>query len=253
MEIEQRNFDLFNWPNFTGAGQQLSLRAETGSSRNNYRLSFTEPWIFGHPVSFGVDGFRTERDREDDTGYAYDEKRTGGVLRLGKRFNDLYSGRVSYRLEEVEIENFASNVSADLMAEAGENTVSALGFSITRDSTNSFINPTKGFVTTNSIDVAGSWLGGDKDFIRFVSQNSYYIPFKWNSVLEFRLRAGVVDAIDDSNKVPIFERFFTGGSRSIRGYEERDVGPLDSATQDPIGGEALLVGNIEYTIPLIDS
>ena len=251
VEVEQRNFDITNWPTFTGGGQQLEVRAETGSSRSNYRLSFTEPWMFGRPLSGGFDAFRSERDREDDTGYAYDEKRTGGVLRLGKRFTDRYSGNVSYKLEEVEIENFATGVSADLLAEGGENLVSTLGFGFTADARDSFVSPTKGWISRHDLDFAGSWLGGDKDFIRYQTSNSFFIPFKWKSVLEFRLRAGVVDAISNSDRVPIFERFFAGGASSIRGYDERDVGPLDSAILDPIGGEAMLVGNIEYTIPLI--
>lgn len=251
VEVEQRNFDFMNWPTFTGGGQHLEVRAETGSSRSNYRLSFTEPWMFGYPVSGGFDIFRSERDREEDTGYAYDEKRTGGILRLGKRFTDIYSGNVSYKLEQVEIEDFEPGVSADLLAEAGENLVSTLGFGFTRDTRDSFVNPTKGWITTQDLDFAGSWLGGDKDFIRYQISNSLFFPLKWNSVLEFRLKGGIVDAIADSDSVPIFERFFAGGARSIRGYDERDVGPLDPATLDPIGGESIVVGNIEYTIPLI--
>jgi outer membrane protein insertion porin family len=66
------------------------------------------------------------------------------------------------------------------------------------------------------------------------------------------LKAGIVDAYGDSNKVPIFERFFAGGARTIRGYDERGVGPLDPLTGDPIGGESMAIGNIEYTIPLIE-
>ncbi|MCA9393188.1 MAG: outer membrane protein assembly factor BamA [Candidatus Omnitrophica bacterium] len=251
VELEQRNFDIANWPTFTGGGQQLQLRAETGSSRNNYRLSFTEPWMFGRPLSGGFDVYRSERDREDDTGYAYDENRTGGVLRLGKRFNDLYSGNVSYKLEEVEISNIESGVSAELRAEEGDNVISAIGVSVVRDTRNSYVNPTKGLIVRNTVDLAGSWLGGDQDFIRYQFNTSYFIPLIWDSVLQFRLRAGVVNDIADSTRVPIFERFFAGGARSIRGYDERDVGPLDTVTLDPIGGESLLVGNIEYTIPLI--
>ena len=78
------------------------------------------------------------------------------------------------------------------------------------------------------------------------------MPWKFDSVLELRARAGIVDAYGDSTKVPIFERFFAGGARSIRGYNERKVGPLDANTNDPVGGEALLTANIEYTIPLIE-
>ena len=78
------------------------------------------------------------------------------------------------------------------------------------------------------------------------------MPLKFKSVLRFSVRGGIVDAYGDSSKVPIFERFFAGGAKSIRGYDERKVGPLDSITGDPIGGESLLIANVEYTIPIIE-
>ena len=252
IEIEQRNFDFTNWPTFTGGGQNLKLRAETGSTRNNLLLSFTEPWIFDHPVSGGFDAFRTERTRAQDIGYAYAEKRIGGNIRLGKEFSERATGRLAYRREDVTIHDLDSNVSADLLAEEGTNTISSLGSSLTWNSTDSNINPTRGLVVTGSADLAGGLLGGDKDFYRLEGTGSYYLPFKWKSVLELRLHGGLVDAYGNAEKVPIFERFFAGGARTIRGYNERKVGPLDPNTEDPIGGESMVVGNIEYTIPLVD-
>lgn len=252
IEVEQRNFDFTNWPAFTGGGQNLRLRAETGSTKNNLFLSFTEPWIFDYPVSGGFDAFKTERDRERDVGFAYDEKRVGGNLRLGKQFSEHTIGRMIYKMEKVTIGDLETDVSADLLAEAGTNTVSSLGLSATRDSTDSSLVPTKGLVVNGGVDIAGGLWGGDKDFYRLQTMGSYYIPFQWKSVLELRLRAGLVEAYGDSEKVPIFERFFAGGARSIRGYDERRVGPLDTNTDDPIGGESLLVGNVEYTIPLVE-
>ncbi len=252
IEIEQRNFDITNWPTFTGGGQHLQLRAETGSTRNNLILSFFEPWLFDYPVSFGFNAFRTERTKEEDIGYAYDEERVGGDISLGKQFSEYVSGTVSYKREVITIDNMDSNVSADLAAEKGTNTVSMISFDLKRDSRDNVFSPTKGFIISGSFDIAGKFFGGDKEFYRTQFIGSYYIPLKFDSVLEFRLRAGVIDAYGDSSKVPIFERFFAGGARTIRGYDERKVGPLDSVTNDPIGGEGMLVANIEYTIPIID-
>ncbi len=255
VEIEQKNFDITNWPRFTGGGQDLLLRAEAGSTRRNLQLSFTEPWLFDYPISGGFDAYHLQRDKERDVGYAYDEKRIGGTLRLGKQISEYISAGVSYNLQNIKISNMDSNVSADLAAEEGKNTVSTMGFSLTHDYTDSVYNPTKGWVLSNGFDVAGGPLAGDKDFWRFQTKGSYYVPVKIRStgtVLELRGRAGVVKPYGDSDKVPIFERFFAGGSRTIRGYNERKVGPLDSITNDPIGGEAMLVGNIEYTIPIIE-
>ncbi|MBF0532356.1 MAG: outer membrane protein assembly factor BamA [Candidatus Omnitrophica bacterium] len=251
VEIEQRNFDITNWPTFTGGGQKLQLRGEIGSTKNNQTLSFTEPWLFDYPVSGGFDAYRSVHSREQDTGYAYDEQRIGGVIRFGKQFTDYIDGSLFYKNEQVKISNFVDNLSKDVLAEQGKNQTSDIGFSLTRNTCDSTINPTKGTILGGTFDVAGGFLGGDKDFYRFQGNGSYFQPLWFNSVLEFRGRMGVENAYGDSTKVPIFERFFAGGARTIRGYDERAVGPLDSQTNDPIGGESLIVGNIEYTIPLI--
>ncbi len=253
--IEQKNFDITNWPRFTGGGQDLMLRAEAGSTRRNLQLSFTEPWLFDYPISGGFDLYRLERDKSRDIGYAYDEKRLGGTLRLGKQISEYISTGVAYNIYNIEISNLDSNVSADLAAEEGKNTVSSLGFTLNYDYRDSVFNPAKGWVWNNGFDVAGGPLSGDKDFYRVQTRGSYYIPIKVRStgtVLELRGHAGLVNAYGDNSRVPIFERFFAGGARTIRGYNERKVGPLDSATNDPIGGESLLVGNIEYTVPIVD-
>jgi outer membrane protein insertion porin family len=114
-----------------------------------------------------------------------------------------------------------------------------------------------------SLEVAGGPFGGDKDFFRVSGQGIYDLPvFRIGkvkrredprySVLEFRVRTGIIDEFDNTGSVPIYERFYVGGSNSIRGYNERKIGPIDSITEDPLGGEAMFVGNVEYTHPLLD-
>ncbi len=255
IEIEQKNFDISHWPSFTGGGQNLRLRAEVGSTRQNVLLSFTEPWLFDYPISGGFDAFLTERKRDSNTGYAYDEGRAGGALRLGKAFNDNFSIGSVYRLEQIKINNLESNVSADLAAEEGTNLVSSLGFSTSNDYRDSSLSPTKGWIVNNNLDVAGGLLGGDKDFYRMQTGGSYYVPFKFDelvTVLEVSGRTGIVKAYDNTSRVPIFERYFAGGAQSIRGYNERKVGPLDPNTEDPIGGEAMAISNVEYTVPIVE-
>ncbi len=255
IELQQKNFDISNWPSFTGGGQDLRIRGELGSTRQNVQLSFTEPWFFDYPVSAGFDAYLTDVSKDSSTGYAYDERRMGGDLRLGKSFNDNFNVGSFYRLEQIKISNLDSNVSADLAAEEGENLVSSTGVSSTFDFRDSPIAPTTGWVFTNSADLAGGFLGGDKDFYRLQTSGSYYFPVKFNelvSVVQLSARTGVVKSYSDTNAVPIFERFFAGGQNSIRGYNERKVGPLDVNTEDPIGGETILLGSAEYTVPIVD-
>lgn len=252
VEIEQKNFDWKNWQTFTGAGQDLKLRAETGSVRQNYELSFTEPWIFDYPVAFGFDIYKRTHDKESDVGYAYLEKRTGGRLRLSKEFNEYLRGGLVYRLEEVEISDVDASATADLKNEEGKNTISSFELSLTRDATDNVFNPTKGLVLSGSCEVAGGPFGGDKDFNKFFGLASEYVPVFGKGVIQFQARSGLAFPFNNQESLPIYERFYAGGANTIRGYEERTVGPADPVTGDPLGGEALFVGNIEYTVPIID-
>ena len=252
VEIEHRNFDFTNWQTFTGGGQLLSMRAELGTSRNDMLLSFTEPWLFGRALSAGFDLYRTKHSRENDTGYAYDQVRTGGKLRFGKAFSEYISASAYYRLDENRISNIDKAVSDDLKAEDGEDLISAVGLSFTNDRRDSKLNPARGWTATVSGELAGGPLAGDKDFFRLEACGSCYIPLFYNSVLQFSGRAGIVNAYGDYDKVPISERYFAGGASTIRGYEERGVGPLDANKNEALGGESLLLASVEYTIPLID-
>jgi len=255
VEVEQKNFDISNWSSFTGGGQDLRLRAQIGSSQRNFLLSFTEPWLFDHPVSAGFDAYLTENLNDGTTGYAYDQKTIGGDLRLGKAINDNLSVGTVYRLEHIDISNMNSGVSQALAEQVGNSLVSSLGLSVTNDYRDNKLSPTKGWSVTNSADIAGGPLGGDRNFYRLQTSGQYFYPIIINdvtTVLEVSGETGMVQSYPNTPDVPIFERYFTGGQDSIRGYDERSVGPLDSNTNDAIGGDAILLGSVEYTIPIIE-
>ncbi len=250
VEVEQKNFDWKNWPYFTGAGQDLKVRASIGNLSNGFDLSFTEPWLFNYPVSFGFDLYRRTHDRDTDTGYGYDEKVTGGDIRLGRELSEYLKGNIMYRLDEVDLSNPSSS-DTDLTDEMGKNLISTLSPSLTYDSRDNVFDTRKGNLVTASFDFAGGPLGGDKNFTKFFARASHYFPMPRNAVLEVRGRLGLAEPYGDTSKIPIYERFFAGGAYTIRGYEERKVGPVtNDGDHDPLGGASMAIGNIEYTYPL---
>lgn len=255
IELNQRNFDITNPPTFSGGGQRLSLRAEFGTVRQDYDLSFTEPWIFGYPLSFGFDIYQRTRQRERDIGYAYDEQRKGGALRLGKELTEYNNIYFRYRFDRVEISDVAADASSVLKAEEGEKDLSGIMIRFVRDRRDNIFDPHKGYILSFSTENVGGFLGGDVDFLRYHARFSYYTPFPKNSdfILNFRIQSGIIDKYGDTKSVPIYERFFAGGAYTVRGYDERSLGPRDPASKDPIGGEALLVANLEYTFPIFEN
>lgn len=249
-EIEQKNFDWRNFPYFTGAGQDLKFRASLGSVSESFDLSFTEPWLFDYPVSFGFDAYKRSHQRESDVGYGYDEETLGGDLRLGKDISEYVKADWMYRFDTITITDISKNATNDLKSEEGTNTISSMQFGLSYDSRDNVFNTYKGDLLSGSFELAGGPFGGGKDFWKASGRASHYFPLFNSSVLELRGRIGLANPYGDSEKVPIYERYFAGGAYTIRGYRERKAGPVDAATNDPLGGNSMLVSNIEYTYPV---
>lgn len=252
VEIEQKNFDWKNFPYFTGAGQDLKFRASFGTTADSFDLSFTNPWVFDYPVSFGFDAYKRSRSRESDIGYGYDEDTAGGDLRLGKEISEYTKAHLMYRYDIIDISNISEDATNDLKKEFGKNTISSMEFGVSYDSRDNVFNPTRGDVLSGSLENAGGPFGGDKDFLKFFGLASHYLPIVRGSAIEFKGRVGLAEPFGDSETIPIYERYFAGGAYTIRGYHERKIGPIDPVSEDPLGGEALFVGNIEYIYPLFD-
>ncbi|MEO7677639.1 MAG: outer membrane protein assembly factor BamA, partial [Verrucomicrobiota bacterium] len=169
VEVSQENFDLFKPPTFTGAGQKFRLRAQLGTRRQDYQLTFIEPWFLGKKLQFGVDLYHRDLGYLSDL---YEETHTGGTLSLTKALGtELLIGRVAYTLETINVAidsdrhtntitrgtNAPSlpNISQDIFNENGRRLVSKFGSSIAFDTRNSNLLATRGQRSELSGEVAG--------------------------------------------------------------------------------------------------
>jgi outer membrane protein insertion porin family len=119
--------------------------------------------------------------------------------------------------------------------------------SLSRDTRDNIFDPTRGSTVSLGLDFAG--VGFGERFVRSVFTTTYYQPTPWlDHVLSFRLMAGYAFGWD-KDPVPLFERFYLGGSNSLRQFKSLQVSPKDS-TGTRVGGNAELLGTIEYQIPL---
>lgn len=261
VEVSQANFDLFKPPTFSGAGQKFRLRAQLGTERADYVISFVEPWFLDRKLAFGVDLFHRELDyvsRND----VYDETHTGATLSLTKALgSEFLIGKLSYTLEHIDVgigsgfhTNPPANISTDIWDEQGGRLVSSIGTSIAFDTRNSPFLPNRGQRSELITQLAG--VGGDTHFYRLEGRTAWYFPgFAEGHILEVIGRAGIIDEYGDGDRgrarVPISDRYFLGGMYSLRGYRYREIGPRDSFGE-PIGGETFLFGSAEYSIPVIE-
>ena len=246
-EVAQSNFDIKNPPYFTGGGQKLRLRAELGVERQDFLLSFTEPYLFGRRLSGGFDLYAQNSEYLSDY---FTEQRVGGALRVGKAFGEFYRGDIVYRLENVTLD-VDSDASEQILSQDGSSVLSTVTFGLTRDTRDSITFPHSGAISNASLEIAG--FGGDEEFMKLeVWGSQYFVPLEAfpEHIIRIAGQAGVGRGFGSTPDIPLSERFFLGGPNSIRGFEFRDVGPRDE-NDEPLGGEAMAMGSIEYTFPLI--
>ncbi len=248
VELSQGNFDLLGWPRFMGAGQKLKLRSQFGTKRTDYEVSFVEPWFLNRRLSLGLDFFQHESRYFSSE---YDQRNTGGSVSLGRPIGANERINLTYGLEEINVYNVSSNASELIRQEEGIRSKSSLTLELVHDTRDSFFLPTRGNRSSVSASVAGGPLAGDTELYSLQARTSQYWPLWFDHVLNVRGWAAVVEEYGSADRVPIFDRFFLGGARTIRGFRYRDVGPKDE-TGEPIGGRSSLFGSAEYAIPIAE-
>lgn len=260
-KITQRNFDLFNPSNgFRGGGQRASVGVEWGSRRQTIDVSWTQPWLFDMPLSFTVNGYRKMRWYDH-----YDEIRTGAAFTLSWKpnpiptpFGDLQLDRIGlkYTLEQVGYEDedqgtwYTASGDPFRFTDLEEGINSKFRFFWSENHRNRPYFPTSGWESDAYVEVG---VGGDaKDYGFGFSFSKWWDAWSDHVVLT-RFRFDTVEAY--SGEVPIFDRFFLGGGRTVRGFEFRDGGPKAYRGNEHvgIGGQSRWCATLEYTIPLVSS
>lgn len=246
VELSQGNFDLFRWPP-TGGGQKLKLRGTVGSLRRDVELSFIEPWFLNRKLSLGVDLYQHDTRYSSD----YHLRNTGGDVTLGRPLGVYNRVNLTYGLQQYDVYDIDDDASQIIKDEEGSRLKSSLTLELVRDTRDSYFIPTRGMRSSVSAQFAGGPLGAETDLYKFTAQASKYWSIWFDHVFNVRGVWSSVDYYGDSDRVPIFDRLFLGGARTLRGFKYRDVGPKDE-NGEPVGGLTSGFASFEYTIPVVE-
>jgi outer membrane protein insertion porin family len=249
--LNERNFDITRFPTsfedllsghaFRGAGQEFRLEAVPGTQLQRYTASWREPYLFDSQYSLGISGYYWDRIYNE-----YIESRLGGRAVVSRRLNQYWSVSATGRIERVGIHNVLPDEPVDIQGARGDHFLTSLRLGVTRDTRDSYLRATEGSV----IDMAFEQFLGDFNFPQLNFEfNKYWTVYEradnsGRHVLAFRSQV----AWTNSN-TPVFERFYAGGFRSMRGFEFRGVGPNINGFE--VGGDFLLLNSLEYQVPIL--
>ena len=234
--------------NLFGRAYKTSLSWNFGKRVQDYYLSWSTPWVGTHPTSLGVDVFNTRHYKPyQSTISAYTERRTGGKVTLGPRFEeDKYHLTTAYTYEKVRITEVDELYKNELAA--GTSVTSSIYLEFARDTRDNVRDPTRGTKASIGVEYAGGPLQGDVNYYKPTFSYSYNLKLfsidDYPFVLAFGNRFGFVGCFGDTKKVPVYERYFLGGAETVRGYSNNgQIGP-------PNGGRVYDVANLEFKFPL---
>ena len=231
--------------NLFGRGQTLSLKGSLGTEVVNYDLSFIEPWLFDIPLWTKVNLYNIAREYDD-----YDLDSKGFGLTLGYPLWEHFFGYVGYRLALNDVSDVEEYADEEIKEDEGKTTISSLSFTLSRQTTDDNMFPSQGSRNSITIENAGTFLGGDVDFIKYDLSSTWYFPLPFETVFSARGRMGYIQSTGDKDDIPDYELYRLGGIGTLRGLE--DVGPkYDDG--DIKGGNTMLCFNFDYIFPLIRS
>jgi outer membrane protein assembly complex protein YaeT len=252
--LNEKNFDIMNWPTsfdqllsgraFRGAGQEFRLEAVPGQRFQRYTASFREPSLFDSPFSLATSAYYYTR------GYAeYNEQRVGGRVTVGRRLNQFWTANGTMRIEGIDIFDIPDYYPEEIKQWRGSSFLLGLRASAVRDSRDSYLRPTEGSL----FEMGYEQVLGDYNFPIFTVEGSKFFTLyqrpdgSGRQVLAMRSQAMFTK--NDDDEVPIFERFYAGGFRSLRGFEFRGVGPFVNGLNT--GGTFAFLNSVEYQVPLV--
>lgn len=175
---------------------------------------------------------------------AFDVVRVGANLAVRREMGTYTNGFVNYTLENTELK------SENIENLPESNNKSAISFGMIRNSSSPLFSPTKGTVRSATVTLSGFGFNSVR-FARFVGEHIKYWSLADELVLAQKIKIGLLEALGDDNVVPKEERFYAGGSNSVRGWRRQELGPL-GADGRPLGGNLLLDASAELRFPIYE-
>jgi len=231
--------------NFLGKGQRLALQANLGSTSNRYNISFTEPHYKDSQLLVGLDVYNWKREYTDYTKDSY-----GGALRFGYPVWELWKMNFSYGYDKADLTDVKENASQIIKDSVDIHVTSFTTLGFWRDTRNRRFDASKGSRNAINVKYAGGPLGGDSAFTKIEAASSWYFPLFWEVIYHLKFAAGQLFE-DKSGKLPVFEKFYLGGIRTIRGFNSNHISPKDPTTDERIGGKKMWFMNAEWIFPLV--
>ena len=252
----------FRHENIFGTGNSVDFTFDNSSSTQRYGFKYENPYYTPDGISRGFNFVFAETDASENNTSNYLLDRISLSVDYGIPLSEYNTLRLELGVLQTQITT--SSESSDevldfIVANSDEYDESTPRSEIDEDTYDTFFSTVglakdtrnrrifadSGHLNSVSLEVQS----GDLDFykLRYRHQTAYKLTDTFT--FSFKGRIGYGEGLGDYDDLPIYEKFFAGGPRSVRGYEFNSLGPLDS-TDDPLGGNLQVITTAEVLFPI---
>jgi outer membrane protein insertion porin family len=242
-------FDI-RYKNLWGENKEVGLTTDIDRLEQMYSLYYKQPYLFDKQLPFTatITGGR-KKAIDDDNGdeTLYKVNRFSLILGIEKDLTKNLAGNLDYEYAFVDTKQIDPDVILS-KEDTGTTAIGSISPSLTYDTRNNRFDPSSGFLSTCTLELASTPLLSQNDFLKLTLSTSTYYNLIKDTVLAFSLRGGIADSFGDTETLPIVERFFLGGRTTVRGYKFNNLGP--KVNDNPTGGNVFAMFNAEIRIPI---
>jgi outer membrane protein insertion porin family len=241
--------------NFRGTGHIISFQSRASILQQRAVVSYQAPQFRSNPNLNLLFSALYDDSRDVNT---FTARRREGSVQVGQKISKastlLY--RFSYRRVSVTDLNLGKISSEDLLPFYLQPArVGMVSVNFIQDRRDDPTDTHRGIFNTLDLGWApeSRFLGSATAFTRFLGHNATYHPFGLGNRFVFAraLKFGWEQRLSGAPDLPLPEKFFAGGAQSHRGFPENQAGPRDPETGFPLGGNALLMNQMEFRYPLL--
>ncbi|HEY0722119.1 MAG TPA: outer membrane protein assembly factor BamA [Gammaproteobacteria bacterium] len=243
--------------NFLGTGNRFSLDFNNSKVNTVYSFSMTNPYYTMDGVSRTLNlSYRTtDVNAATNSKYSYTTDAYGGGVMFGVPVTEYDTMRYGFNYENTTI-NTTASTSRQILDFCIDNASAAdcsfeaykLSSSLTHDTRDKTIFADSGNMISLSGEVATPISDSALNFYKLRYSHKNYSPVRDGITFTTSGELSYANVYGNSQSLAPFERYYAGGSRSIRGYRSNRVGALstiDPATNIPLGGNARALANME--------
>ncbi|MDM8558883.1 outer membrane protein assembly factor BamA [Candidatus Parabeggiatoa sp. HSG14] len=236
--------------NFLGSGNRVGLTFNNSKVQTVYRFSYFNPYTTIDGVSRGFDIFYRTTDAEQANLSRYTMDRYGTTLNYGLPLTEFNFFNIGAAFDNTTLNTTLSSAKEvfDFIETNGNNYLSyRLTASLRHDTRNRALFPDRGMLQSLSAQVALPF--SDISYYKISYRHQWLYPLIKDYILLFKGQVAYGDGYGNDKNLPFFENYTAGGPRTVRGFRENTLGPLDSNWR-PLGGDLKVVGNVEVILPI---